>query len=159
MARLLIYGTSHGKKTSRQLPELKILRESGGCGHVLSIILITDLQGLEDVVGGFAFGGEVLDEGINGSDRSNGGSGGCGGDSGFSVSDLLRAVISLGFPRCLRGSAFVCTVFFPAASETKSLSNTLGMISGRELFQVDGVDIHGIRIFGRTQVGGKQGEG
>ena len=114
MARLLIHGTSYGKKTSRRLPELKILivREGGGCGHIFSIILIADLQGLEDVFRGFAFGGEVLDEGINGSDRRDGGSGECGGDSGFCVSDLLRVVISLGFPRCLRGPAFVCAVCY-----------------------------------------------
>ena len=105
---------------------------------------------MEDVFGGFALGGEVPDEGIDGSDRSDGGSGGCGGDSGFCVSDLLRVVISLGFPRCLRGPAFICTVSFPAASETKSFSNALGTISQGELLQANGVNIHGIRIFGRT---------
>ena len=80
MARLLIHGTSHGKKTSRQLPELKILivREGGGCSHVFSIILVADLQSLEDVFRGFAFGGEVLDEGIDGDDRSDGGMVGMG---------------------------------------------------------------------------------
>ena len=105
---------------------------------------------MKDVFRGFALGGEVLDEGIYGGDRSDGGSGGHGGGSGFSVSDLLRVVISLGFPGCLGGLAFICTVSFFATSDTKSLSNALGMISRRELFQADGVDIHGIRIFGRT---------
>ena len=141
----------------RQLPKLKILvvREGGGCGHVLSIILIADFQGLEDVFRGFAFGGEVLDKDADGSDRSDGGSGGCGGDSGFCVSDLLRAVIPLGFPRRLRGPAFIRAVSCPAASETKSFSNAPGTISWGELLQVDGVDIHGFRIFGRMRVGGK----
>ena len=66
MTRLLIHGTGHGKKTSRRLPELKILivRESGGNGHILSVIFIADFQRLEDVFRSFAFGGEVLDEGI-----------------------------------------------------------------------------------------------
>ena len=97
MARLLIHGTSHGKKTSRQLPKLKILivREGGGCSHVFSIVLITDLQGLEDVFRGFALGGELLDVGIDGGDRSNGGSGGYRGFRGFSVSDLLLQSISM----------------------------------------------------------------
>ena len=104
---------------------------------------------MEDVFRGFAFGGEVLDKGVDGSDGSDGGHGGCGGDSGFCVSDLLRVVISLGFPRHLRGSAFICAVSFPVASETKSFSNALGMISQGELLQGDGVNVHGIRIFGR----------
>ena len=136
MARLLIHGTSHGKKTSRRLPKLKILVvwEGGGCGYVLSIILIADLQGLEDVFRGFAFGGEILDESVNGGDGSNGGSGGCGGFRGFSVSDLLGAVVSLGFSRCLGGPAFICAVSLLAAPETKSLSDALGSIGWRELF-------------------------
>ena len=138
---------------SRQLPESKILivRKSGGHGHVFSIILITDFQGLENVFRGFAFGGgEVLDKGIDGSDRSNGGSGGYRGFRGFGVSDLLGAVIFLGFSRCLRGLALVCTVSLFVASEAKSLFDAPGSISWRELFQADGVDIHGIRIFGRA---------
>ena len=157
MARLLIHGIGHGKKTLRQLPKSKILivREGGSCGHVFSIILIADLQGLEDVFRGFPLGGEVLDKGIDGGDRSNGGSGGYRGFRGFSVSDLLGVVISLGFSRCLRGSAFVCTVSLFAASEAKSFSDALGSISQREFFQADGVDIHGVRIFGRAQVGGE----
>ena len=161
MARLLIHGTGHGKKTLRQLPELKILivRESGGCSHIFPIILITDFQGLENVFRGFALGGEVLDKGIDGGDRSNGGSGGYGGFRGFGVSDLLGVIIFLGFSRCLRGSAFIRTMSLFAASETKSLSDALGMVSRRELSQADGVDIHGIGIFGRLRVGGKQGEG
>ena len=161
MARLLIHGTSHGKKTSRRLPELKILIvwEGGGCSHVFSVLLITDFQGLEDVFRGFALGGEVLDVGVNGGDRSNGGSSGYRGFRGFSVSDLLGVVISLGFSRCLGGSAFICAVSLLAASEAKSLPDAPGLISWRELFQMDGVDIHGIRILGRTQVGGERGEG
>ena len=120
---------------SRQLPKSKILIvwEGGGCSHVFSIILITDLQGLEDVFRGFALGGEVLDVGVNGGDRSNGGSGGYGGFRGFSVSNLLGAVISLGFSRCLGGSAFICAVSLFAASEAKSLSDAPGLISQREL--------------------------
>ena len=150
MARLLIHGIGHGKKTLRRLPESKILIvwESGGHGHVLSVIFITDLQDLEDVFRRFALGGEVLDVGIDGGDQSNGGSGGYGGFRGFGVSDLLGWVISFGFSRCLRGSAFICAVSFLVASEAKSLSNALGMISRGELFQVDGVDIHGIRVLG-----------
>ena len=104
-------------------------------------------------------GGEVLDEGVDGSDGSDVGSGGCGGDSGLSVSDLLGAVVSLRFSGCLRGSTFICAVSFPAASETKSFSNALGTISWREFLQADGVDVHGIRIFGRVQVGGEREEG
>ena len=79
MARLLIHGTSHGKKTSKRFPESKILIvwKGGGCGHIFSIILIADLQGLEDVFWGLALGGEVLDESINRGDWSNGGGGGC----------------------------------------------------------------------------------
>ena len=135
MARLLIHGTSHGKKTSRQLPELKILIvwEGGGCSHIFSIVLITDLQGLEDVFRGFALGGEVLDVGVNGGNRSNGGSGGYGGFRGFSISDLLGVAISLGFSGCLRGLAFICAVSLLVASETKSLSDALGSIGWGEL--------------------------
>ena len=80
----------------------------------------------------------------------SGGSGGYRGFRDFSVSDLLGAVIPLGFPRCLRGPAFVCTVSFLAASETKSLSNPSGMISRREFSQANRVDIHGVRVFGRV---------
>ena len=120
---------------SRQLPKLKILivREGGGCSHIFSIILIADLQGLEDVFRGFAFGGEVLDVGVDGGDRSYGSSGGYRGFRGLSVSDLLRAIVSFGFPRYLRGSAFVCAVSFLAAFEAKSFSNASGTISWREL--------------------------
>ena len=136
MARLLIHGTSYGKKTSRQLPESKILIvwEGGGCGHVFPIILIADFQGLEDVFRGFAFGGEVLNESVDGGDGSNGGSGGYRGFRGFGVSDLLRVMVSLGFPRCLGGSAFICAMSFLTASEAKSFSNALGTINWRELF-------------------------
>ena len=157
LARLLIHGTSHGKKMLRQLPESKtlIVRECGGSGYVFSLIFIANFQCLEDVLSSSTFGGEVLDEGIDGGDRSNGGSGWCRGDSGFSVSHLLRVVIPLGFPRCLRGPAFVCAVSFLVASEAKSFSNASGTISWRDLFQANRVDIHGVRIFGRAQVGGK----
>ena len=119
---------------SRRLPESKILIvwEGGGSSHIFSIILIADLQGLEDVFRGFAFGGEVLDVGVDGGDGSNGGSGGYGEFRGFSVSNLLRMIVSLGFSRCLGGLAFICTVSFLVASETKSFSNTLSMVSGRE---------------------------
>ena len=101
----------------RQLSKSKILIvwEGGGCSHIFSIILITDFQGLEDVFWGFSLGGEVLDESINGGDGSNSGSRVCGDDGGFNVSNLLGAIVSLGFPRCLRGPAFICTVFFLAA--------------------------------------------
>ena len=150
MARLLIHGTHYGKKTSRRLPELKILivRESGGSSYIFSIILITDFQCLEDVFGSFAFGGEVLNVGINGSDGSNGGSGGSGGSGCFSIPDLLGAIVFLGSSRRLRGPAFVCAVSFLATSETESFPNASGMICWRELFQMDSVDIHGIGIFG-----------
>ena len=104
---------------------------------------------MEDVFRGFALSGEVLDVGVNGGDRSNDGSGGCGRFRRFSVSDLLGGVISLGFSRCLRGPAFICTVSLLVASEAKSLSDAPGSISWRDLFQMDGVDIHGIGIFGR----------
>ena len=57
-------------------------------------------------------------------------------------------VISLRFPRCLGGSAFICAVSLLAASEAKSLPDAPGSISWRELFQTDGVDIHGIGILG-----------
>ena len=127
---LLVHGTSHGKKTSRQLPILKILIiwEGSGSSHLFSIIFIADLQGLEDVFGGFALGGEILDVGVDG-----GGSGGYRGFRDFSVSDLLGAVIPFGFSRCLRGLAFVCAVSLLAASETKSFSDAPGSISWGEL--------------------------
>ena len=91
-----------------------------------------------------------MDVGINGSDRSNGGSGRCGGDSGFCVSDLLRVIISLGFSRCLGGPAFICAVSLLAASETKSFPNASSMVGRREFPNADGVNIHGVRIFGRA---------
>ena len=89
MARLLVHGTSHGKQTLKQLPKLKtlIVRESGGGSYVFSIIFIANFQGLEDIFSGSAFGGEVLDVGVNGSDRHNSGSGGHGGGGGFSIPD------------------------------------------------------------------------
>ena len=137
---------------SRRLPELKILivQEGGGCSHLFSIILIADLQSLEDVFSGSSFSGEILDVGIDGDDGSDGGSGSCGGDRGFGVSDLLRTVIPLGFSRGLRGATFVSAVSLFTASKAKSLSDALSSISRRELLQVDGVNIHGIRIFGST---------
>ena len=157
---LLVHGTSHGKKTSRRLPVLTILvvREGSGCGHLFPVIFIADLQGLEDVFRGFALGGEILDVGVDGGGRSDGGSGGYRGFRDLSVSDLLGVVIPLGFPRCLRGLAFVCTVSLLAASETKSFSDAPGSISWGELLQANGVDIHGVRIFGRARVG-ERGEG
>ena len=100
----------------------------------------------------------VMDVGVDGGDGSSGGSGGYGGFRGFSVSDLLGVVISLGFSRCLGGSAFICAVSLLAASEEKSFSDAPGLISWKELFQTDGVNIHGIRILGRTRVGGERGE-
>ena len=96
---------------------------------------------MEDVFRGFALGGEVLDESVNGGDRGDGGSGGRGGSSGFSVSNLLGAVVPFEFSGHLGGPAFICAVSFLAASETESFPNALGMVSRRELFQVDGVDI------------------
>ena len=152
---LLVHGTGYGKKTLRRLPVLKILIvwEGSGCSHFFSIILIADLQGLEDVLGGFAFGGEILDVGVDGGGRSNGGSGGYGGFRDFCVSDLLGAIIPLGFSGCWRVLAFVCAVSLLAASETKSFSNTSGSIGWGELFQANGVDIHGVRVFGRAWVG------
>ena len=133
---LLVHGTSHGKKMSRRLPILKILVVWKGSSHshLFSVILIADLQGLEDVFGGFALGGEILDVGVDGGGRSDGGSGGYRGFRDFGVSDLLGAVIPLGFSRCLRGSAFVCAVSLLAASETKSFSDALGPIGWGELF-------------------------
>ena len=109
---LLVHGTSHGKKTSRRLPILKILIvwEGSGCGHLFSIILIADFQGLEDVFGRFALGGEILNVGVDGGVRSDGGSGGRKGFRGFGVSDLLGSVISLGFSGCLGASAFICAM-------------------------------------------------
>ena len=135
MARLLIHEIGHGKKTSRQLPELKILivQEGSGCGHFFSIILIADLQSLEDVFSGSSFSGEILDVGIDGGDGNDGGGGGCGDDRGFGIPDLLRTVISLGFSRGLRGATFVSTVSLFMASKAKSLSDALSSISGREL--------------------------
>ena len=73
---------------SRRLPISKTLfvRE-GGSGYIFFIIFIANLQGLEDIFGGPAIGGEVLDVGIDGGDGSNGGSGGCGGRGSFGVSN------------------------------------------------------------------------
>ena len=134
----------------RRLPELKILivRESGGSSYIFSIILITDFQCLEDVFGSFAFGGEVLNVGINGSDGSNGGSGGSGESGCFSIPDLLGVIVSLGSSRRLRGPAFICAMSFLAASKAKSFSDASSTIRWGELFQVDGVDLHGIRVLG-----------
>ena len=131
LAMLLVHGTGHGKKMSRQLPISKILIvwEGSGHSHLFSIILIADLQGLEDVLRGFAFGGEILDVGVDGGDRSDGSSGGYRGFGGFSVSDLLGMVIPLGFSGCLRGLAFICAVSLFAASETKSFSDASGSVS------------------------------
>ena len=154
---LLVHGIGHGKKTSRRLPVSKILIvwEGSGCGHFFSVILIADFQGLEDVFGGFALGGEILDVGIDGGDRSDGGSGGYRGFRGFSISDWLGAVIPLGFSGCLGGSAFICTVSLLAASETKSSSDASGSIGWGELLQANSDNVHGVRIFGRAQVGGE----
>ena len=137
MARLLIHGTSHGKKTLRQLPESKILIvwEGGGNGHILSFILIVDFQGLKDVFGGSAFGGKVLDAGINGSDGSNGGSGGSGGSGCLGVPDLLGVIVSFGFPWWVSGSTFIGAMFLFAASETESFSDALSSIHWREVFK------------------------
>ena len=72
-----------------QLPVSKtlIVREGGGSSYIFFIIFIANLQGLEDIFGGPAFDGEVLDVGINGGDGSDGGSGGCGGRGSLGVSD------------------------------------------------------------------------
>ena len=88
-AKLLVHEIGHGKKTLRQLPKLKtlIVREGGGSSYIFSVIFIANLQSLEDIFSGSALGGKVLDVGINGSDRSNGGSGGCGEGGCFDVSD------------------------------------------------------------------------
>ena len=67
---------------------------------------------MEDVFGGSALSGEVLDVGIDGSDGSDGSSGGFGGDSDFNVFDLLRSVVSFRFSGCLRGVAFICAMSF-----------------------------------------------
>ena len=132
---LLVHGTGHGKKTLRRLPISKILIvwEGSGHSHLFSVILIADLQGLEDVFGGFAFGGEILDVGVNGGDRGDGGSCGYRGFRGFCVSDLLGVVIPLGFSGCLGGLAFICAVSLLSASETNSFSDAPGSISWREL--------------------------
>ena len=73
----------------KQLPELKtlIVRGGGGSCYVFFLIFIADFQSLEDIFGGPALVGEVLDVSINGGDGSDGGSGGCGGRGGFSISD------------------------------------------------------------------------
>ena len=74
---------------SRRLPESKtlIVKEGGGSSYIFSIVFITNLQGLEDIFGNPAFGGEVLDVGINRGDGSDGSSGGCGRRGSFGVSD------------------------------------------------------------------------
>ena len=161
MARLLIHGTSHGKKTSRRLPESKILivRKGGGSGYIFSVILIADFQGLEDIFSGLTFGGEVLDVGIYGGDRSDGGSGGYRGEGYFCVSDLLGMAASFGFSLSLGGPAFICAVSFLVTSETESFPHTSSTISWRELLQADGIHIHGIGVSGGVQVGGEGGEG
>ena len=110
---------------------------------------------MEDVFGGSALSGEILDVCVDGGDGSDGGSGGHGGGCGFSGSNLLRAIVSLGFSRCLRGVTFICTVSLFVTSEAKSFPDASGMVCWGELFQANGVDIHGIRIFGGTQVGGE----
>ena len=44
---------------------------------------------------------------------------------------------------------------FLAASKAEPFSNTLSMVGWGELFQVDGVNFHGIGVFDGVQVGGK----
>ena len=90
---------------------------------------------MENVFRGFALGGEVLDEGVDGGNRSNNGSGGCGGGGGLSVSDLLGVICFLGFPLCLRGLAFICTVSFLAASEAKFLPHASAWSAGESFFK------------------------
>ena len=109
----------------RQLPKLKtlIVREGGGSSYIFSIVFIANFQGLKDIFGGPALGGEVLDIGIDGDNGSNGGSGGCGGRGSFGVSDQLGVITPLGFSLCRKGSTFICTVSLLAASETESLSD------------------------------------
>ena len=136
MARLLVHGTGHGKKTLRQLPKSRalIVREGGGSSYVFFFILIANFQGLENIFGGSALGGEVLNIGIDGGNGSNGGSGGCGGGGCLGVSDLLGAIVPSGFSLCLGGLTFICTVSLLVTSEAKSFSNAVSSISWRELF-------------------------
>ena len=82
-----------------------------------------------------------------------------GGGQDFSVSDHPRMVVSFGFPWWLSESTLVCAMSFFTTSEAKSLSDVVGMIGRGELFQVNGIHIHGIRVSGGVQVGGKGGEG
>ena len=111
---------------------------------------------MEDVFWKFAFGGEVLNVGIYGGDGSDGSS---EGDSGFSVSDLLGVIVPFGFSGCLRRATLICTMSLFAASEAKSFSDASGMVCWGELFQMNGVNFHGVRIFGRVCVGRERGEG
>ena len=89
---------------------------------------------MEDIFGGLALGGEVLDVGIDRGDRSDGGSGKCGGDRGFHISDHLRMIISFGFSLCLRGLTFICAVSLFVTFETESFPYALSMISWGKLF-------------------------
>ena len=92
----------------KQLSELKILiiKEIGGSGYIFFIVLIADFQGLKDIFGGSAFGGEVLDVSIDGDDGSNDGSGRHGRRGSFSVSDQLEVIVSLWFSLCPKELVF-----------------------------------------------------
>ena len=130
----------------RQLPKSKtlIVREGGGSSYVFSIIFIANLQGLEDIFSGPAFGGEVLDVGIDRSDRSDSGSGGCRERGGFSVSKQLGVTISFGFSLCLRRPTFISAVSLFVTSETESFSDAVSLLGRRELFQMNGIHIRSV---------------
>ena len=148
MAKLLVHGTNHGKKTLKQLPTSKtfIGGKGGGSCHVFSIVFIADFQRLEDIFSGPALGGEVLDVGINWGDWSDGDGGGSGGGQDLSISNLM--VVSLGSSLGLGGSAFSHAMSLLSASKTKSFPNTASSIGWEELLQVDSINIHGIGIPG-----------
>ena len=138
---------NYGKKTLKQLPGLKILivKESGGNGYILLCILIADLQCLKDVFCCSAFGGEVLNVSVNWGGRNNGGS---GRKQDFSDFDLLGMTVSLGPSLGLSRSTFICTMSLFVTLETESLSDATSSVSREELFQVDEIHFHGIRVFG-----------
>ena len=114
---------------------------------------------MEDILWCPALGGEVLDVSINWGDWSDGGSGGCGRRQGFSGPNLLGVIVSFGSSLGLSGSAFICTVSLFATSETESFSDAASMVHWGELFQVDEIHFHGIRVSGGAQGRGEGGEG
>ena len=115
-------------------------------------------QSLENIFWRFSFGGEILDEQVDGCGRLDCWGIGQGRGSGFGVSDHLGMIVSLGFPRCLSGLAFIGAMTFLAAVEAEPLPHTLCTVGRGEFPEMDHIHIHGIGVIGRQGTGGEGGE-